>query len=146
MRGIILLITVLVVSGVSAQDLPLSQVPTQVINTFNARFPAAITPTWQEIKPNYFQTKFEVNHVSHAAVLDGTGMLVMSKFKVLPANMPAAIKHTLDTGYKEYKIGDMEQLNNMGVILYQVELLGKSPQQQLLMTSDGRLAAAPIFR
>lgn len=146
MKGIMLLVAVLVFSAVSGQDLPLSRVPSEVINTFNAKFPGAAIPTWQEVRTNYFETKFEVNHIRHTAVVDGTGQLVMFKHKILPGDIPVAVKQMLDSLYKDYKIGDLEQLNSMGVILYQVQLLGKSPEQKLLLTTDGRTNNAPIFR
>lgn len=146
MKGIMLLVAVLAFSAVSGQDLPLSRVPSEVINTFNARFPGAATSSWQEVRTNYFETKFELNHNKHVAVLDGTGQLVMFKHKIQTAEVPAAVKQMLDSLYKDYKIGDLEQLNSMGVIFYQVELVGRLPQQKLLLTGDGRINNVLIFR
>lgn len=146
MKGMMLLVTVLAFSSVSGQNLPLSRVPSEVMSTFNAKFPGAGSPSWQEVRPNYFETKFEVNHIPYAAVLDGTGQLVMFKYKIQANNIPLAVKQMLDSLYKDDKIGNVEQLNSMGVILYQVELLGKSPQQRLLLTGDGSINHAPVFR
>jgi hypothetical protein len=146
MRGIMLLSAVLAFSAVSGQDLPLNRVPSEVINTFNAKFPGAATSSWQEVKTNYFETKFELNHIKHSAVLDGTGLLVMFKHNMQPGDMPVAVKQLLDSLYKDYKVGELEQLTSMGVIFYQVALQGKSPQQKLLLTSDGRISNTLIFR
>jgi hypothetical protein len=146
MRGIMLLVAVLAFFGLSGQDLPLNRVPSEVISTFNAKFPSAAAPSWQEVRTNYFETKFELNHVRHTAVVDGTGLLVMFKHKIQTSDMPAAVKQMLDSLYKDYKIGEVEQLSSMGVILYQVELLGKSPQQKILLTGNGQINNVPVFR
>jgi hypothetical protein len=129
MKCLMLLAAVFVFSAVSGQDLPLSRVPSEVITTFKAKFPEG----------NIFEAKFEINHIRHRAMLDGTGQLVMFKHKIQVAALPAPVKQMLDSLYKDYKIGEAEQLNRMGVIFYQVGLEGKPHNQKLVLTGDGQI-------
>lgn len=127
-----------------AQDIPASQVPAAVKNTFKAKFPAATRLEWEK-KGELYEAEFHVNNVDHKALLNETGQLQVFKNDIRTANLPQAVKQAVKTNYKGFRIDDAEKVTRGTVVYYQVELDGEPHDQKVVFTTDGKVAEDQVY-
>lgn len=139
MRTMLLFVAVIISSAVFAQDIPASQVPQAVKNALKAKFPKTTGLDW-EMKGELYEAEFDVNMVDHKALLDASGKFVIFKRDIRAAKLPQAVRNTIQSQYKDFRIDDAEKLEKEGIIYYQVELDGKPHDQKLVFTADGKIA------
>ncbi len=141
---LMLLAALLAGSAGLAQDVPASQVPAAVTKAFKAKFPTSTGIDWEK-KGNLYEADFDVVLVDHKALFDETGKLVAYKRDIRNADLPAAIKKTIQADYKDYRIDEAQRLERNGVVYYQVELDGKPADQKLVFTKEGKVDAAQQY-
>lgn len=124
-----------------AQDVPASQVPAAVTKAFKAKFPKTTGLEWEK-KGNNYEAEFDVNLVDHKALYNDAGKLLMFKKDIRTSTLPAAVKRTIETQYKGFRVDDADLLEKDGVTYYQVELDGRPQDQKLVFTKDGKVNTA----
>src|SRR5690606_14144625 len=107
-------------------------------NAFKAKFPAATGLEWEK-KGTRYEAEFHVNRIDHKAIFSETGQLEKYKHDIRAAELPEAVRNTINTNYKDYRIDDAERLEKDGVTFYQVELDGEPQDQKLIFTKDGKV-------
>ncbi|MRG44624.1 hypothetical protein GFS24_05840 [Chitinophaga sp. SYP-B3965] len=131
-------IMLLVALFMHPQEIPKSQVPTAVKNALKARFPKTSSLDWEK-KGELYEADFDVKDVDHKALIDATGKLVAVKYDIRTAQLPQAVRNTVNTQYKGYKINDTEKVERNGVVYYQVELDAKPLDKHLIIKGDGKI-------
>jgi len=122
-----------------SQDIPVSKVPSVVLNTLQVKFGIANKIEWEK-KGNLYEAEFKKDTIEYAVYIDPAGNLVMYKMDIKENELPTAASLTIRTEYIGYKIDDAEKIEKGGITYYQVELEGKGKKDlKLNFSGDGKL-------
>ena len=137
-------ITLIVVSLFSiyscSQDIPVSKVPSVVVNTVQAKFGNAGQVVWEK-KNKLYEAEFKMDSIEYAVYVDPAGKLIMQKMDIQENELPAAVSEVIRTGYAGYGIDDVAKIERDGISYYEVELEAKGKKDlELVFSSDGKLA------
>lgn len=119
-------------------DVPASQVPSIVRNTFKNRFSKATDVEWKFIK-NAYEVSFEMNNVDHDALLDSSGNLVKYKYEIDKTRIPNSIKSFMAQEYPKEKWEDPEHIKSGNSDYFQLELDGFFNDKKLVLDSMGKI-------
>lgn len=133
---------VLLSSGViAAQDIPASQVPSLVTNSFKQQFADASDVEWEKEGENYkveFDTGFFTD--DHEAWYDKSGKLLRHEEEISGKELPEAVMATIKARYAGYKIDDVDKITENGKATYKVELdKYQSPDIDVVFDEGGQL-------
>ena len=133
------LCTAVLYAGCRSQKLRADKVPSVVVNTFQARFPAITGVDWKKIV-NGYEAEADINDSTEVSVrFDETGKLLVTKQDVSNKEINATIMATIQQDYKDYEVDDVEKLETNGNVYYQVELKAKRKKEvNLVFTVEGR--------
>lgn len=132
----------LCVAGISlsaqAQDIPQDQVPSVVLNAFQAKFPNATEVEW-ELKGDQYNADFEVGKRDHDVWIDKAGNIKKHKEDFPKSELPQAIGQTLEKDFKTYKLDDVDKFDEGGKISYEVKLESGSEDLKVLFSPEGKV-------
>ena len=126
-----------------AQDVPKSQVPSVVLNVFQAKFSNATDVEW-ELKGDEYKAEFEIGKRDHDVWIDKSGNIKKHKEDFPKKDLPAAITEKLEKEFQTYRIDDADKIEMDGKVFYQVELENGSDKRKLLLSADGKLESKAI--
>lgn len=105
-----------------SQDIAASSVPSTVMNTFKAKYPAANNVEWEKYS-NYYEAELDLNDSTDVAVrIDNSGKLLMQKQEIAVGELPGNIMTAIQNQHSGYKVDDVDKLEKDGAVYYQVEL------------------------
>lgn len=141
MKGklITLVAAALISASCSSQDISASNVPSVVLNTLKAKYPAAKGVEWEK-HGNYYEAELDLNDTTDVTVrIDEAGTVLMQKQEISVQALPASIITVLQDQYKDYRIDDVDRIEKAGTVYYQVELDRKrKPDVKRVFTADGQ--------
>ncbi|KQB43796.1 DUF2874 domain containing protein [Flavobacterium daejeonense] len=121
-KQIFILGVLAIFSFTNAQDLAQNNVPSIIVNQFNAHFPKATDIDWEMDGTNY-KVDFETNwNTDHEIWYNSKGKIIRHKEDISEAKLPKAVKNTLKSSFKGYSIDDIEQISENGKMVYKMEL------------------------
>jgi hypothetical protein len=123
-----------------SRELTEKNVPSLVQNAFRTQFVDARDVDWQK-KDHHYLVEFETGDTKgdHEALFDTLGTMILYKFETPMAKLPSAVVNTIQSQYQDYKIDDIEKLEQEGVTYYQVELAKGMKDLHLVFSDDGVL-------
>lgn len=125
------------------QNIPKSEVPSIVLNAFQAKFSNATEVEW-ELKGDEYKAEFEIGKRNHDVWIDKTGAIKKHKEDFPKKDLPAAITQKLEKEFQTYRIDDADKIELDGKVFYQVELENGTDERKLLLTADGKLESNTI--
>jgi hypothetical protein len=126
-------------SFVFAQDVPESEVPSVIVNSFKKEFPKARDVEW-ELKGDQYNVEFEIGFFSdYEAWFDSSGKLLKYTEEISKSDLPEAVKETIKSQFAGYRIDDAEKIVENGVETYEVEIEKKDDERKLVFTKDGTI-------
>ena len=124
---VILMVFTLAILGY-AQDIPQTQVPSEILNQFNSQFPDASNVEW-EMKGDLYNVEFEIGwNIDHNVWYNAASEMVKHKEDISPDELPEAVNNRIKTDFNGYTIEDLKRITDNGVVVYKMEL--NSSQQQ----------------
>jgi hypothetical protein len=137
---IITMFALATLTAARAQDIPQSEVPSVVLNAFQAKFASAQNVEW-ELKGEEYKGEFKVGKRGHDVWIDKTGKIRKHKEDFPKSELPAPIKQQLEKQFSAYKIEDVDKIDTNGKIQYQVELDGANGagDKKILFAPDGKI-------
>ncbi|MFZ6664615.1 PepSY-like domain-containing protein [Peijinzhouia sedimentorum] len=121
-KQVLFIIAIGVFSVCKAQDIPQSQVPSIILNQFNAQFPDATDIAW-EMERKQYKVEFETGwNKDHELWFDINGSVIKHKEEITKEELPTEIKSKINNDFKGYSIDDLERISEQGSILYKMEL------------------------
>ncbi len=124
--------------GAEAQDLPQSEVPSVVLNTFQQKFSNAADVEW-EAKGDLYKAEFKIGSRGHDAWIDKSGKITKHKEDFPKKDLPQSIQQQISTDFKAYKLDDADKIEMDGKVFYQVELDGSADDRKVLFTAEGKV-------
>ncbi len=135
----VLAILVLSTGTIFAQDIPESQVPSIIVNSFKTEFPKATDVEWEREGEQY-SVEFEIGwFTDYEAWFTKSGKLLKFEKDISARDLPKEIKGAIKTQYKGYRIDDVKKIIENGVETYKVEIEKGNDERDLLFSKDGIL-------
>lgn len=123
---------------VHAQDAAATSVPPAVVQAFKTKFPAAADVKW-DTKKNGYKVEFKIGTRGHDGWYDKTGALKKHKEDFPKSELPQAIRQKLETDFKNYKIDDVDKIEENGEVVYVVKLKGAAEERKISFLPNGNL-------
>jgi uncharacterized membrane protein YkoI len=117
----IAVLTLFVTATMSAQDLKMTDVPTNLTESFQKAHANATDAEWEMDGSNY-KVEFDVNKMEHEIWYDKDGAIVKSEKEVVEKELPSAISSVIKSKYIGYKIDSIDMTESNGKSTYEVEL------------------------
>lgn len=138
MKNFTLLILFTGIIMISCSDnIPATDVPSIVLNTFKTKFPKALDVGWKNNDALY-TAEFEIGNIDHAVQLNSNGKIVIYKKEIGESELPGGIKALLSNKFKTYLTDEIEWVQRENLAYYQIELESNGkPEKKLVLLADG---------
>ena len=117
-------------------DIPISEIPSVVENTFESHFPNAMDVEW-ESNGDYFEVDFDLKQTEYSAQIDNTGNMKWYKYEISNDLLPPSILSVLETEYSKKKWEDPEILVSGENSFYKLEIDGFFNDKKIMLDSTG---------
>ncbi|MGB8193452.1 MAG: PepSY-like domain-containing protein [Chitinophagaceae bacterium] len=108
--------------GCGGSHIAHEKIPSVVLNTLKAQYPITNHVVWEK-DHDLYEADVRINDSTEVTIcIDETGKLVMQKYDIPGAELPAPVVAAISAKYKEYAIEEAERLERAGRTYYQVEL------------------------
>lgn len=126
-------------AAVSAQDLRMDEVPTNLADSFQKEYPNASDVEWEMEGMNY-NVEFDVDRLEHEIWYSKDGKIVKMEQELDNKNLPNMITKLIDSKYSAYKIDSVEMTEKDGKKTYEVELdKGWTEEKTLIVDENGKV-------
>lgn len=115
------------------------KVPSVVVNTLKAKYPASTDIDWKKSNALY-EAEIDLRDDKEVNVrIDAAGIIIMTKQDISQTELLPAILVFISERYKQYTIDDIQKIENMGQVFYQVDLDARNEKDvQLVFSSYGK--------
>ncbi len=121
------------------KDIPASQVPSVIVNQFNADFPKASDIDW-EVKDNVYKVDFQIGWFKDIeAWYSAQGTQVKVNEELSKKELPKAIITALEKNYKLYKIEEIDKITQDNKTTYKIEVEKQEDERTLYFNENGTL-------
>lgn len=124
--------------GASAQDIPQSQVPAVVVNSFQQKFPKAKGVDW-ELKAGLYEAEFETGlfGTDHEVWIQSNGKIVRHKEELAKNDLPKAVIAKVKKDFPGYRIEDVKKITEEQKITYAFEVKSRADEWKLVVDTQG---------
>ena len=144
MKNLKLEAVLLFASGVAmAQDLNPTDVPSNLINSFNKEYANATDVEWERDTENY-KVDFDVDHIDHEVWYNVSGTVVKKEQDIAEASLPKAVRDAISAKYSGYRVDDVEKVCQNNTTSYQVELEKTGEDLHLIFDENGKMAVGKM--
>lgn len=135
------MIALLGTAAVSAQDMKVDDVPSDLRNTFEQAHPDAKDVEWEKEGDSY-KVEFEINREDHEIWYTADGNTSKTEKEISESDLPQAIKSVISNNYADYKIDSIEMTEEGGSASYVVELeKGWNDEKNIVFAADGKIVS-----
>lgn len=122
-------------SAAMGHDVPQSQVPSVIINSFQKAFPDATDVEW-ETKGSDYKVEFEGSGSKYdqSALYNKDGVMIRHKEDVASNSLPTKVMETIKKHYPKYIVDEAEKITEGSKTSFKIEL--KSGKEELKVTID----------
>ena len=124
--------------GAFAQDIPQSQVPAVVVNSFQQKFPKAKGIDW-ELKAGLYEAEFETGlfGTDHEVWIQSNGKIVRHKEELAKNDLPKAVIAKVKKDFPGYRIEDVKKITEEQKITYAFEVKSRTDEWKLVVDTQG---------
>ena len=142
MKKIVFLISVFFAPfSANAQKIDIENVPSSVLNSFNAKFSIANETTW-EMDYDKYEAEFSVGNSNFSATFDKDGKWLETEAYLKIADLPKSIKEVLTKKYGElsaYKIEEAVKAETEKGTTYELEIKRGESLYELVFDEKGKV-------
>jgi len=126
--------------GAFAQDIPQSQVPTEVVNNFKKTFPDATDVEW-EMDGDRYKVEFEIGllKMDHDVWYDAAGQVLKHQEEISTSDLPKKVTAAIKRKFKGYRIEDAEKITEGNQVAYILEVKSRTEEWKLAGDSEGNI-------
>lgn len=127
-----------------AQDIPESQVPSVVLNTFKQQFPKASDVEWEK-KGDHYNVDFEIGFFTdYEAWFDATGNMLKYETEISESDLPKAVKQAISSQYPDFRIDDADKIVQDGKETFLVEIEKGNQEKHLTFSANGSVVSTQL--
>jgi len=125
---------------VSAQDIPKSQVPAVVMNSFQQIFPKATDMDW-ELKGDVYEVEFETGLLGtdHEAWFNNNRKLIKHKEDISKRDLKKTVMTKLNKDFPGYRIDDVEKITEGQKVTYTLEAKKGFDEWKIAIDAQGKV-------
>ncbi|KKO91208.1 hypothetical protein AAW12_11880 [Sphingobacterium sp. Ag1] len=130
----------LTTTGAIAQDIPQSQVPAVVVNSFQQKFPKAKKVEW-EVKGNVYEVEFETGlfGTDQEAWFQPNGKVLRYKTEINKKELPKSVLDRVKRDFPGYRIEDAKKINAEQKVSYAFEVKNGKEEWKLVLDPQGNV-------
>ncbi|MDM1296853.1 PepSY-like domain-containing protein [Sphingobacterium sp. N143] len=130
----------LITLGAFAQDIPQSQVPAVVINSFQQKYPQAKRVDW-ELKNGIYEAEFETGlfGADHEVWLQSNGTIVRHKEDFAKNDLPQAVLTQMKRDFAGYRMEDVKKITEGQRVSYAFEMKNRTAEWKLIVDKQGNI-------
>jgi uncharacterized membrane protein YkoI len=113
-----------------------SQIPQEVLTSFQSKFPNAADLKW-EAKKGLYKAEFKIGTRANDVWLDKGGVVKKHKQDFPKKELPEVIRKKIESDFSGFKIDDADKIEENGEVFYEVDIKGSAEERKLLFTSAG---------
>ena len=127
-------------STTHGKDLPKSQVPSLVINSFDQAFPKASDIEW-ELDGELYKVDFEIGlfGTDHNVWYNKAGKLMKHKEEISKNDLPQKVLSKIKSDFSGYRIDDVKKITEGNNSSYTLELKNFTKEWKLAFDADGNI-------
>lgn len=114
-------IALMATATISAQDLKMNEVPSELKSNFQQNYSNATDVEWEKDDLNY-KVEFDVNNMEHEIWYSKEGEVLKSEMEITDRELPKTVSLAIKNNYSDYKIDSVEVTEMKGEKTYEVEL------------------------
>ena len=118
-------------------DIPISEIPSVVENTFESHFPNAMNVEWENHGDD-FEVDFEMGKIDYSARIDQAGTMLDYKYEIGRDALPSSVITLLEAEYSKKTWEDPEILVSGENSYYQIEIDGFLNDKKIVLDSTGK--------
>jgi uncharacterized membrane protein YkoI len=108
-------------------------------SNFQKAYPNATDVEWEKEGMNY-KVEFDNDKMENEIWYSKDGSIVKFEMEITKNDLPSAISTILKTNYPEYKVDEVDLINENGKKMYEIELeKWFSEDKKILVTENGEL-------
>lgn len=140
MKAITFLAAILIgTTSLFAQDVPESQVPSVILNTFKKEFPKASDVEWER-EGELYNVDFEIGFFTdYEAWFDASGKMIKYSEEISKSDLPNKVKDAIKKQFPGYHLDDIKKFTENNVETYHVEIEKGNDERRLIFSKDGEL-------
>lgn len=130
----------LTTTGAIAQDIPQSQVPAVVVNSFQQKFPKAKKVDW-EVKGNVYEVEFETGlfGTDQEAWFQHNGKILRYKTEINKKELPKSVLDRVKRDFLGYRIEDAKKITAEQKVSYAFEVKNGKEEWKLVLDPQGNV-------
>lgn len=126
----------------NAQDLKMSDVPSNLMTNFQNTYKTATDVEW-EMDGMHYNVEFEISRMDHEIWYAKDGTIVRSEAEIRKKDLPTTIASAIKSNYAGYKIDSIEVTEMDQVKTYEVELeKGWTKEIKVIFDSEGKVLSS----
>lgn len=100
-----------------------SNIPKEIIETFNANFKGSTVESWDKEKDGGYEAEFDLNGVETSATFSVEGKLLETEQEIEQSVLPSSVSEYVKTNYAGKSIDEVAKITTgEGVVKYEVEI------------------------
>jgi hypothetical protein len=125
----------------NSQTLPVSQIPGEVRQGFQSKFPGVRTAEWKLKPDKNYEAEFDLNGAETAAKFAATGKWLETETAIPRAKVPRPVTAAVTSAYPHYKVIETQSLLTAGAShpIYEIHVQNAREVVKLQYAADGRL-------
>jgi hypothetical protein len=127
------------------RDVPASNVPAAIRNSFTTLFPTARDIDW-DLSREVYKTDFEINNVDYDAWYTQEGTLLAYKFDITRSTLPQAVRNAIARDFNGFALEDAEKVVKPHSTGYYVEVERGNMEYTAYYAEDGTYIASTFYQ
>lgn len=140
MKYLIITAALLYANLTFAQDIPVANVPSVVLNVFNKSFPKSNQVEWEQ-EGEIYNAEFDIDWRDHEVWISKTGSILKHKKELKEKELPAIVKTYIQQNYAGYRIDDVDQYEVNKRFYYKIELKNDGTERKVIIDQAGKAAS-----
>jgi len=126
-------------AAVSAQDMNVNDVPSDLRTSFERAYPNAKDVEWEMEGENY-KVEFEIEREDHEIWYSSEGNTAKMEKEISDSDLPQPIQSAITSSYDGYTIDEIDMIEENGGATYEVELeKSGDDDKKVIFDADGKV-------
>lgn len=121
-----------------AQDLRKSEVPSEVVTSFEKNYPDAYDVEWEKHWTGY-SVDFEQDRMDREIRYNDSWEIVRTETELMRRDLPAAIRKGIENNYAGFRVENAEKEEEKGVTTYLIELENMGKEKEVRFDKSGKV-------
>ena len=139
---IIMVMAIICQTSLIAQKVSADKVPVAVKNSFKAKFPNAVSASWEIEKKDVYEVNFADGKQKESAQFDKSGTWQKTEIGITTAQLPSAVAAAFAKAFPGYKITEAERAETpANKLIYELEAAKGTSKAEVQMLPNGDIIA-----